>query len=634
MKNISSIFFIPDLFRNTHGFPEGFFDILHEPVLQGTGIKVEEISWRKTNLKQKNNFNFSKFLEYAGVEQNKSLEKYWASNYYTPSSLAIDYLFNSLSKEEGTILLTFEIPPWLEQACFQRGIDFIDIRLSPLRFARDLYIALRTSDSEIFQRISDHTVTQEEMRLEASLLGANLRMHQTHQAIKRNFFSQNIDNSLIFIGQTKYDASLLSSNNNFLRCSEFADQLLTLIKGKRFFYKIHPLAGDFSIDEISALKKITGHSPEICHQNAYQILSSREDIELAGISSGILQEAKWFDKIAHILFKPYVPLFDSSENENLKKYQQTHFQKFISPAFWHQLLTPEKPTPRLAALPNLHQNHARETIDHWWDYSKVITWERSLPVESFERSGGGMLRQRIETLEKESKEFSKHNLIEGHDFSLNSGERQVATRYEDIRADHRFRYEWIDDRLPEGGSGIDAFCGNGYGTWHLSKKRHVWGIDGSNEAIRLAEQHYKTPTAFFSQSFYPFKLPNEHFDFAVSLESIEHVEDGTSFFTCLVQSIKPGGLLFFSTPCEKYLPHAVLSDIFHFHYKHYTFEETANLALTHGLEIIDWAGQDVYSFLPNGKPTPLLDHAAMQLKQGEFGQFLIFCCRKKDSHKQ
>lgn len=63
--------------------------------------------------------------------------------------------------------------------------------------------------------------------------------------------------------------------------------------------------------------------------------------------------------------------------------------------------------------------------------------------------------------------------VQGHDFGLHSGERQVATRYEDIRADHRYRYEWVDARLPEGGRGIDAFCGNGYGTWRLSRKRNV-----------------------------------------------------------------------------------------------------------------------------------------------------------------
>lgn len=218
--------------------------------------------------------------------------------------------------------------------------------------------------------------------------------------------------------------------------------------------------------------------------------------------------------------------------------------------------------------------------------------------------------------------------VQGHDFGLHSGERQVATRYEDIRADHRYRYEWVDARLPEGGRGIDAFCGNGYGTWHLSRKRNVWGIDGSVQAIRLAEQHYRRSGSFFSHALYPFELPAEHFDFVVSLESVEHVEDGAAFFATLVHSLKPGGLLFFSIPCEERLPHARLSGSFHFHHRHYTFEEATTPALAQGLEIIGWAGQDVYAFSPDGKLALLTDPAAMRLKEETMGQFLLFCCRR------
>ena len=103
-----------------------------------------------------------------------------------------------------------------------------------------------------------------------------------------------------------------------------------------------------------------------------------------------------------------------------------------------------------------------------------------------------------------------------HDLSLHSGERQVATTYEAIRTDHRLRYEWADARLEKPGFGLDAFCGNGYGTWLLSKSRVVIGIDGSAEAIRQAEQNYWTPRTHFSVNYYPFELPSNSFDFLIS----------------------------------------------------------------------------------------------------------------------
>ena len=71
------------------------------------------------------------------------------------------------------------------------------------------------------------------------------------------------------------------------------------------------------------------------------------------------------------------------------------------------------------------------------------------------------------------------------DFSLNSGERQTATQYMSIRADHRFRYEWADAIIPAGGQGLDLFCGVGYGTQRLAHNdRYVIGMDGSAKRSR------------------------------------------------------------------------------------------------------------------------------------------------------
>ena len=213
-----------------------------------------------------------------------------------------------------------------------------------------------------------------------------------------------------------------------------------------------------------------------------------------------------------------------------------------------------------------------------------------------------------------------------HDLSLNSGERQVATEYDSIRADHRFRYEWADARIPAGGYGLDVFCGNGYGTWLLGQSRSMLGVDGSVDAIRLAETHFRGPRSFFSVGYYPFDLPRATFDFVVSLESIEHVSDGAGFFSTLVDSVKPGGLLIYSTPCEELLPHGKTGN--HFHYKHYTLQETLAMGPSRGLELIEWAGQNTYHMKEDGWQGPVLADDAMNLVAGQPGQFLIVCCRK------
>lgn len=212
-----------------------------------------------------------------------------------------------------------------------------------------------------------------------------------------------------------------------------------------------------------------------------------------------------------------------------------------------------------------------------------------------------------------------------HDLSFFSGERQVAQSYKDIRADHRFRYEWADAIIPARGHGLDAFCGNGYGAELLSRTRSVLGLDGSKEAITFANEHFKTPRTLYAHAYWPFELPHEAYDFVVSLESVEHVADGVAFFDALVKSIKPGGYLIFSTPNEDLLPHVSTGN--HFHFRHYTLAETLQLARNAKLEVIAWAGQDCYQ-IDNDRQGPLLAESQFELKLEIPGQFTIVACRK------
>ncbi len=221
----------------------------------------------------------------------------------------------------------------------------------------------------------------------------------------------------------------------------------------------------------------------------------------------------------------------------------------------------------------------------------------------------------------ETRKVIRNGVEVEHDLRLDSGERQTADSYEAIRVDHRIRYEWADKQIPHDTFGLDAFCGNGYGTALLSETRHVLAIDGSSAAIELARKSFSTPRSIYSQAYYPFSLPRQRFDFVVSLESIEHVPEGESFFQELVGSLRPGGIIVFSTPCEDELPFASSGNKFHF--KHYTLAETLALVEDHGLRLNTWAGQDCYEMSPDRRPVKLLPEERMILKSEQRGQFTI-----------
>lgn len=187
------------------------------------------------------------------------------------------------------------------------------------------------------------------------------------------------------------------------------------------------------------------------------------------------------------------------------------------------------------------------------------------------------------------------------DFSLQSGERQTADQIPLIRADHRARYafaaQWVRRFLVPSHHtmGLDVFCGNGYGSRmvaNLAGARMV-GLDGSSEAVELAECAYGTHRVVFGHAVFPFTLQAGLFDFAISFESIEHVDDAPGLLDQMVRATD--GPLLISVPHEGGLPFAHFGHRFEHHVRHFTLEETlAMLASVGRTRIRAMHGQQVY----------------------------------------
>ncbi len=218
------------------------------------------------------------------------------------------------------------------------------------------------------------------------------------------------------------------------------------------------------------------------------------------------------------------------------------------------------------------------------------------------------------------------------DFFLNSGERQVSPCVEGIRYDHVVRYEMcikiLKGTIPYLNI-LDIFCGNGYGTYLLAKefkKSSVTGIDGSQEAIDLANKHYSLQNNLFIQKLFPFLLPISAYDAVISLESIEHIENDFDFVSQLGYSIKSGGLLLLSVPNQQI--HDLNINPHKFHYRHYLKQDIIRL-IGHEFDLISYYGQEVYLFDENKKNTfKLLSDEQMQLKENVEGQVNIFVFKK------
>jgi len=218
------------------------------------------------------------------------------------------------------------------------------------------------------------------------------------------------------------------------------------------------------------------------------------------------------------------------------------------------------------------------------------------------------------------------------DFSLGSGERQTAEHAQHIRADHRARYamaaRWLRQTMGRDAwrmTGLDLFCGNGYGSHMLAQNAGVRmiGIDGSADAVTMATRAYGSHRVQFAHAIFPFEMTSGLFDFAVSFESIEHVDDSVGLLTQMAKATD--GPFILSVPNEPGLPFKHFGRRFEHHVRHFHREEIQSLLSQHGRRrIVAEYGQQVYR-TSNHDIVGLLPESEMGLRpfKEDVSQFLV-----------
>lgn len=134
-----------------------------------------------------------------------------------------------------------------------------------------------------------------------------------------------------------------------------------------------------------------------------------------------------------------------------------------------------------------------------------------------------------------------------------TGERFMPGLPGEISYEHWHRY-MVASRFCHGKSVLDVACGEGYGSDMLANAaKDVIGIDISKDAIAHASDRYRgrENLEFMRGSCEKLPLPDDSVDVAISLETIEHLEQQEAFISELRRVLKPGGLLVMSSPNKR-----------------------------------------------------------------------------------
>jgi len=130
-------------------------------------------------------------------------------------------------------------------------------------------------------------------------------------------------------------------------------------------------------------------------------------------------------------------------------------------------------------------------------------------------------------------------------------ERMNTENINDIlKNEHVDRYNFVCDSIY--GNVLDLACGIGYGSAVLSVNTNIQsylGVDISSEAIEYANNNYKTDVAnFLNDSALTIDLQEKSFDFIISFETLEHINEYQKVLNNFSKWLKDDGMLIGSVP--------------------------------------------------------------------------------------
>ena len=133
-----------------------------------------------------------------------------------------------------------------------------------------------------------------------------------------------------------------------------------------------------------------------------------------------------------------------------------------------------------------------------------------------------------------------------------TGERYLPGVGDDIELEHLHRYMFASEFV-KGKSVLDIACGEGYGSFFLSKKAsQVTGVDISDNAVCYASKKYVSSNLkFLHGDCKDIPLKDNSVDVVVSFETIEHHDAHEEMLKEIDRVLREDGVLIISSPDKK-----------------------------------------------------------------------------------
>ncbi|MBN1165159.1 MAG: class I SAM-dependent methyltransferase [Candidatus Krumholzibacteriota bacterium] len=119
---------------------------------------------------------------------------------------------------------------------------------------------------------------------------------------------------------------------------------------------------------------------------------------------------------------------------------------------------------------------------------------------------------------------------------------------------HLFAYRFVREQVRPDTRVLEVGCGEGYGTSYLSPAvEKIIGLDVDENTVAYAGERYGSENCVF-ESYDGKRIPygDGTFDYVVSFQVIEHVENVPGYLEEIFRVLKEGGTFFLTTPNRTY----------------------------------------------------------------------------------
>ncbi len=334
-------------------------DLLKVQLEAATGLPVEMLAWKHDSVVSGRLDKAAIANIYANIGLPCSVNS-WAQIY---NETALPDRVQAYLAElfYDSLVVAFELPPYLEGVLRSNGIPFVDLMVHPVRFLDDVFLGARSSDPSVNEEIARFAISEEFVKVVAGLQSAGAR--------RDIGFAPRPDSALVLL-QTRFDRTQIRKGR-FCNVETFVAEIARIAAEHDVVYlKEHPF--DRNLPQSEALRR-RFRNIEMTTENVYRLMACDTLAHVVSLSSSAGIEARYFGKRSTFLLQEPSRFALDGQVPSGSEFVGV-FDAFLTPDFWRTILQPLTPVTRASGVRvPFKPNRLRTSLRNFWNFNEIDT---------------------------------------------------------------------------------------------------------------------------------------------------------------------------------------------------------------------------------------------------------------------